>query len=354
MSDPLGPAPVSGEPTPTAPRRPRSALLDPARLPGAATALGVALVSGAVVLASVHARGGGDLDTSNFTMGVLATLGLLGLAVVAHLLVPAAETSAQLTSWPGAAGALGAGAMLAVLINDDDWSPYVAALVVLGLSVGGYLLTRSAPFVLSTIAGLALLYAKAFDDVFDLNGGGDNTFMAIGAGVLVFVVAVTILGWLLPATRVLSGVVIGAGGLGAMVVILVALAAFRAFTAVLSTPRLSFDDSAGTAYSSELTLSRPDPLHNDVWMVLLYCALLAVLWAAAALATGHVGFRVLLVADGVLVIPLAAAALLAAHPTWWEVVCAALGGLVLLGALAGAWVRRPSSTPPVAPPASGP
>ena len=79
-----------------------------------------------------------------------------------------------------------------------------------------------------------------------------------------------------------------------------------------------------------------DPYRNDVWMILLYCALLAVLWAVAALASGHVGFRVLLLADGVVIVPLAAYALLASRPTWWEVVSAGVGGLVLLGVLAAA------------------
>jgi hypothetical protein len=349
------PATPTPEPGPVrGPRRPVLAL-DRTLAPGVATALGVALVAAAVVLSAVHSRQGGDLDGSNFTMGVLATLGLLAVAVAAHLLAPAAERAAALVSWPGAAGALAVAVMLMVLIDDDTCSPYAGAVVAVVLSAGGYLVTRAAPFVLGTIAGLALLYAKAFDDLFSV-GGGRNAFMAVGAGVLVFVVVVTAVGWLLPATRVLSGVVVGVGGLVALVAVLVAVTIFRVVTSFASgmvsfgSGSSSADGSVERGFSGYSPLSRlvhQDPYRNDVWMILLYCALLAVLWAVCALATGHVGFRLLLVADGVLIIPLATYALLASHPTWWEVVCTGVGGLVLLGV--GWHARR--ETPTAAPPA---
>jgi hypothetical protein len=333
MSDlPVSPVLSEGDAATAEGRRPALAL-DAARLPGAVVALGVALVSAAIVLASAHARDRGELDGSNFTMGVLATLGLLGVAIGGRLLAASAERRAQLVSWPGAAGAVGLGVMLTVLIDDGSWSPYVVAPVVIALSVAGYLLTRAAPFVLTTIAAAALLYGRAFADVFDVEGDtGDNTFMAVGAGILVFVVAVTAAGWRLPATRVLSSVVVGLAGLAAMVGVLATVTTFRTFTAAFSTVTPSDDDPSGTFRDGTVVRAAPsDPLANDVWMILLYCALLAVLWTGCALATGHVGFRLLLVADGVVVVPLATYALLVSHPTWWEVGLTAVGGLALVG-----------------------
>ena len=43
-------------------------------------ALGVALLAAAVVLSALWSRMTDDLDRSNFTVGLLATLGLLGVA----------------------------------------------------------------------------------------------------------------------------------------------------------------------------------------------------------------------------------------------------------------------------------
>lgn len=288
-----------------------------------ATALGVALLSSAVLVSCLYSRDQGHLDGSNFVMGVLATLALLGMAVGSYAALPDAETRAGLVSWPGALGAIAAGLMLGVLINKDDASTYVTALVVLALSIGGYLLTKSAPFVISGIAGLALLYAKVFDDIFDVGGNGSNAFMLVGAGICVFVVAVTVAGWLLPATRSLVGVVVGIGGLVAMTVDLLVLSIGR----VLS---MAFASDAGGMFGGGHR-THHDPYGNDVYVVLALCFLLAALWMWCAVATGHVGFRLLVLATAVVVVPVSTVAVMAHHPTWWEVVTAGLGGLVLLG-----------------------
>lgn len=301
---------------------------DWSQLPSVATAFGVSLVGAAVSLSSVHSRGRGHLDWSNFTMGVLATLGLLGVAAGAHLLLPSSERRAVLVSWPGAAGAVGAGLMIGVLVNDDPWSLYLGASLVVALSVVGYLFTRSAPFVLGAIVGLALLYGQVFGDLIDLSGDGDNLFMIIGAAIVVFVVLVTAAGWLLPETRVLSGVVVGAGGLAAMVALLEALTIARAFTTAFMDAG-EFDDGTGT--DGFETVMRHNPYENDVYMVLVYVALLGALWTACALASGHVGFKILVASSWVVVLPLATVALITRHPTWWEVGACALGAVVLVG-----------------------
>jgi hypothetical protein len=306
------------------PRRPVvSVTIDWSQLPSAATALGVSLVSAAVVLSAGYSRQRGDLDGSNFTMGVLATLGLLVLAVAGHLLLPGSARRPTLVSWSGAAGVLGTGLMLGVLITNDDLQVYVAGVVIVVASVAGYLLTRATPFVLTAIVGLALLYAQAFDDVINTDGDGENTFMVVGAGVLVFVVGVTAAGWFLPATRVVTGIVVGVGGLVAMVVALEVLTFFRSFGAGID------EDASYADYEEAL---RHNPYQNDVYVILLYCAALAALWIGCSLATGHVGFRLLVLATALTMVPLAAAALVVSHPTWWEVVACGLGALALVGA----------------------
>lgn len=128
MTDPSGP--------PSTPNvRTVSVSFDLSRLPSAVTALGVALVSSAIVLSTIYSReDGSELDGSNFAMGILATFGLLAVAAGAHLLVADAERRASLVSWPGAAGILGAGAMIAVHINEGRWSLYTAGVLILVVS----------------------------------------------------------------------------------------------------------------------------------------------------------------------------------------------------------------------------
>ncbi|RNL60581.1 hypothetical protein EFK50_19895 [Nocardioides marmoriginsengisoli] len=328
---------------------------DLSRLPTAATAAGVALVSAAVVVSAMYTRNTGDLDTSNFVMGALSALGLLGFAVVAHLVVPDAERRAGLVSWPGAAGAAGLGVMLSVLISNDDVSIYAGAGLALVLSVAGYLLTRAAPFVLSSLAALVVLYAKLFDDVID-EGDEGSQFIVIGAAVMIFVMVATAAGWLLPATRELTGIVVGIAGLATMAGVLMSLGTIRAMTVAFSEFRVSgFDDETDFAEMDDLPGGHffsgvgEDPYQNDVYIVLLFCLALALFWFGCALSTGHVGFRLLVAGSAVLIIPIATIALMANRPTWWEVGACALGGLVLIGAAARA--RRPETPAevPVAP-----
>lgn len=336
---------------PPAQPAPYTVSIDLSKLPSVATALGVSLVSAAIVTSALYSRKTDDLDVSNFTMGVLATLGLLAIAGAARVLVPDAAKREILVSWPGAFGAAGVGLMLATLITKHKLAEHVAPLAALVIAVIGYLLIRSTPFVLVALGSLALLYARIFDDLFntstdDLAGG--NVFMLIGGGVLVFVVAATALGWLLPATRVVTGVVTGIGGLVAMSGLLMSVGFTRAISYAFSgSGDVHMDQGLTMGPGDPGTRTLHDPYKNDVYMILLYCAALAALWFVCALITDHVGFRLLVLATAIVVVPLASFALIARHPTWWEVVTCALGGLVL-GAIGIGAVNR--KAPPVAPP----
>ncbi|MCW2855297.1 MAG: hypothetical protein JWR52_912 [Marmoricola sp.] len=304
--------------------------IDRAALPSAATALGVALVSAAVVTSAIYSRHSGSLDMSNYLMGVLGTVGLLGIAIGAHVRAPASERSATLVSWPGAAGIVGAGAMLAVAINDDPGSVYELGGAVLVLSAGAFLVTRAAPFTLTAIAGAALLYIQGFSDVIgtgssDIGSGSDTSFIRIGAAILVFVAVVTALGWVLPETRVLTGVVTGVGGLVAMTSLYVGLVLAGSFASVAS----GFSSTGGPDGSGQVVAFH-NPFTHDIWTVLGYSAALVLFWLACSAVTGHVGFRVLAVVLTLIAVPATTFALSARHPTWWEVVTCGLGGFVLV------------------------
>lgn len=344
---------------------PLTLTIDLTRLPSVATALGVSLLSAAVVMSSIYSRMRDDkLDASNFTMGVLATLALLAVAAAAQVMVSDPVRKEMLVSWPGAFGAGGVGFMLATLITKDNVAEHVAPLAALAIAIVGYLLVRSTPFVLVALGSLALLYARIFDDIFDLNTDGDagkNVFMLIGAGILFFVVGATALGWLLPQTRIVTGVVTGIGGLAGMVVLLAAVTAFRTVAVAFSGGFGSSDSGSGSsgdfgfggdsAPPAELhSFSYHDPYKNDVYMILLYCAALALIWAVASLQTGHVGFRLLVLATAIIVVPLASFAVITHHPTWWEVVTAGIGGLILavLGIKAVSGPPAPAYAPPPA------
>ena len=327
------------EPLPQPPHQPphqpapAASTLDPARLDRALVALGVALLSATVVMASFYSRAGEDLDKSNFVMGVAATLGLLGVALAAHVLVTDAVRKSELVTWPGAFGAVGAGLLVAVLMDDHALTGYVAGALVVALSAAGYfLLVRRGAFVVSTIVGLLAVYLSAFDDVFDAGDlEGDNVGIILGAAVLVFALLVTVAGWFLPETRVLSAVVVG-------VIAVVSNAGVLAGLAITA----SFARAFGTFDGSDSPKAELEPYTNDAWFMLVFSLLLVAGWAYLTYVTGHVGFPLLMAAMCASVIPLVTAVLGVDHPTWWEVVVGLLGGGVLL--LAGAramGLRRP-------------
>lgn len=334
---------------PKAPRRlPQLDLaIDRSQLPVAAAAFGIALVSTAVALSAVYSRHTGNLDASNYTMGVLATLGLLGGAAGAFLLLPDDERRGPLVTWPGAAGVAGVGLMIAVAITKDNVSTYTASVAVIALSIGGYLLTRGAAFVLTTIAGTVVLYIQAFNDLIPTGshssngfGFGDNQFMIYGAAIVVFVVAATAAGWFLAETRVLSGVVIGIVGVVTMGYLFQFLSISRQFAG--SGASMFGGDTSGS------TVDLGNPFENDTWVVLGLCFVLALYWLTCALVTGHVGFRLLALAITVLAVPSTTEALASRHPTWWEVGACAVGGLILVAVAVSTRdnLTRPASTAP--------
>jgi hypothetical protein len=322
------------EPLPQPPLQPQpAATLEPVRLDRALVAVGVALLSATVVMASFYSRVGEDLDGSNFVMGIAGTLGLLGVAVAAHVLVADPTRKSELVAWPGAFGAIGAGLMVAVLMEDHALTGYVAGGLVVALSAAGYyLLVRRGAFVVSTIVGLLAVYLSVFDDLFDAGDlDGDNVGIILGAAVLVFALMVTIAGWFLPETRVLSAVVVG-------VIAVVSNAGVLAGLAIAATFARAFGGFDGSG-SPQAEL---EPYTNDAWFVLAFSLVLVAGWAYLTYVTGHVGFPLLMAAMCASVIPLVTAVLGVEHPTWWEVVVGLLGGGVLL--LAGFRAMGPRRT----------
>lgn len=287
---------------------------DPERV---VVAAGVALLATVAVLSAFYSRAHHHLDWSNYAMGLLATLGLLGVAAVGWLLARERDGSSDLVAWPGAFGAVAVGLMLVVALDDNAATAYVAGLAVVGLSVGGYLLVRRDAFVTTAIGGLFVVYLQLCDDLFDFSDGGDNVATALSAALLVFTVLVTVAGWWLPS-RVLSGVLVGILAVAGNAAILTALG-------VVATFQVALDFHSGPEPAK-----RFDEYDNDVWFILVFALLLVIGWAVAAYLTGHVGFRLLIVAMSVSVVPVSTVVLAVQHPTWWEVVIGALGGLLLV------------------------
>lgn len=290
-------------------------------------AFGVALLAAAVVLSAFYARARPELDWSTYAVGLLATAGLLGVSLAAGLgvLVPRRiDEATDLVAWPGAFGAVAVGLMIAVAVDDTGTAAYVGGGAVVVLSLAGIALTRRGPFVVSGVAGLFIVNAQLFDDVVGVDGDTPSYWPA-GLGLLLFAVVVTAAGWGLP-TRVLSGITSGA----------IAVAGFASLTGVLAVTGVIGAAFAGTGDEMEYRdyvgdFDYPD-ITSDTWAVLVMALLLMVGWTCCAVATGHVGFRILVVAMAVAVAPMAVVALQVEHPTWWGVGLAAVGGATLLAA----------------------
>lgn len=311
----------------------RTITIDLARFPSAATAIGVGLLLAAAAISAAFARRKGELDGSVLTVGVLAILALLAVSAFAGLRHPDLERRASLASWPAAAAFAAGGVLLGVVVNDDKTSLYLGSATVFVLSLACYLIGRARAFVVTGLLALGLLYAVAFADLF--LDDGDNALMIAGAGILAFVVVVTALGWLVPKDRAFIGVLTGAVTLYAMwgTFPLVGLFGFFALS------------SEGPGPGGEFH----NPFENDIYVLLGICAVLVALWAYCAAATGHVGFRVLIIALTAMAPMAAVFGLGARHPTWWAVGLCALGGLALLVAVLRAPVGRDLVSPEAAP-----
>lgn len=315
-------------------------------------ALGVALLATAVVLSTFYSRIRDDLDWSNYVVGVLATLGLLGVAAAGLLLARGADATSDLVAWPGAFGAVGVGLMIGVGLDDADAAVYVAGLAVVAIAAGGFALTRRGPFVVAAVLGVWAVYLQAADDVIGTGDGDEVPGIKIAIVLAVFAVLVTAATWWLPEARVLGGAVAGA----------VTVVGFAALTGVLAINRALFvaldfhvSDSAfaggGDPYSDYIG-EAGDPFTDDGWTILVLAFLLMLGWAACAALTRHVAYRILVVAMAVSVTPLVTRVLLVDHPTWWGVVAAALGGAALVAV--GLRALPPRSPRPMAPPPGNP
>lgn len=303
-------------------------------LTGGLSALGAGLLGAAVVISRTRSRSDGDLDWSNFGVGLGATAALLLIALVGTATAGRREGSrarTDLVTWPGVVGILGVALMLDVGIDSDgEWLGYLIGAVIVVLAAIGYALARRAAFAVTAIVGLAILYALAFDDLVAENLSDESSAVVVGSAVAVFVVAVTVLGWLLPS-RAITGVAVGAAGLAAYASILLSMLALRLIGGFFA--GLPFDSGPMGAGANVDTSFR----ESDVWWTVGFAGVLALGWALAAVVSNHSGFAVLALAAPVVIAPLASAVLAVEHPTWWAAILAAGGGLLLLG---GAVVAR--------------
>ncbi len=131
--------------------------------------------------------------------------------------------------------------------------------------------------------------------------------------------------WFLPE-RVLGGVVAGAVTVFGHVVLLAGLAI-----------GVFFQTTFVTYAEADGSMTRVDSFDNDVWVILVVALVLVTGWAWLAHRTGHVGFRVLIVAVCVTVVPIATIVLTVEHPSWWGAAVGVLGagalGFLHLGRL---------------------
>lgn len=318
-------------------------------------ALGVALLATAVVLSTFYSRLENDLDWSNYVVGLLATLGLLGIAGAGLVLARGADTTTDLVAWPGAFGAVGAGLMIGVALDDAEAAVYVAGLAVVALAAAGFTLTRRGPFVVAAVLGVWAVYLQAADDLIGTGDGDEVPGIKIALALTLFAVLVTVATWFLPESRVLGGAVAGAVTVVGFAALTGVLAINQAFTAAFA---MSFDDYEGSDFGGELDGSfyggadKPDGFTDDGWTILVLAVLLMLGWAACAALSRHVAYRILVVAMAVSVTPLVTRVLLVEHPTWWGVVTAALGGVALVAV--GLRSLPPRSGHPTPPPAGPP
>jgi hypothetical protein len=327
---------VVAPPPPQAPTPPGAA--DAPRRPGTVglpVALGTGLLAAAVTLSTLRSRSDGDLDWSNYGVGLGATAALLLIAAASALLAEGRRRE-ELVAWPGAVGVLGVGSMVGVGLQDvgalDDALAYIVGGVILVLSAVGYLVVRRGALVVTAILGFGLIYVQLFDDVFSDLGDEDDAVIIVAAAIAIFVLLVTAVGWLLRA-RAVSGVFAGALGVIAYNVLLIALVAVRAFQDAIAGMDMLGDD--GERGRSGGRIGGED-LDNDVYVILAFAALLTVLWALAAAANGHPGFTVLAIVMPATVVPTATFVLAVEHPTWWGAGLAAAGAVLLaVGALLG-------------------
>ncbi|UPK76901.1 hypothetical protein MU582_09730 [Nocardioidaceae bacterium SCSIO 66511] len=334
------PPPASDPPTGTVDQPGRQLGLE-----NAAIAIGVGLLGATVGIAATFSRETSDLDVSNFLLGVIASLALLGGAGAAYFFVKDDVRRRNLAAWPGAIGAAGAGVMLGVLLDDDPTTGYLAGAVTTLLAVVGYYLVRRGAYVVVAILGLLSIYGSLVDDIVDLGSSeGDSTALSVSAALMVFAIGVTAAGWRLP-TRDLGAIFVGALTVVAYAGLLVVLTVVAAF-------ERSFGPATSSVLGAASGSSRDaDRFNDDISLTLLFAAILVVGWAACSVLTGHTGYRVLMLVMVSSVVPLAVVGLAVEHPSWWSLGAGVIGA-VMLGAvglralgLIGDFGQRPPSRP---------
>lgn len=134
-------------------------------LESAVIAVGTGLLGAAIVIATSYSRRGSDLDWSSYAVGIVASLALLGVCAGALVLVEDDVRNRNLAASPGAVGAIGAGAMIGIGLDDNPATGYVAGLVAALISADGYYVTQRAAFVISAILGLLAVCVSLVDDI---------------------------------------------------------------------------------------------------------------------------------------------------------------------------------------------
>ncbi|WP_122815947.1 hypothetical protein [Nocardioides pantholopis] len=324
-------SPAAPEPPPAAPAAPARDWHRDRDRP--LVALGVALLATAVVLATLHGRDDGGLVGSMVAVGVLAAAGLLALAAGAHLLGRAAgrpnDPATDLVAWPGAFGAASVGLMIAVILDDAQVTAYVGGLVVLVLSGVGLALTGRAPFAVTGVLAAGVVFGQAVDDVLPLGDADDPHLIGSTLALTAFAVLAAALTWRFPI-RAVSAVTAGAVTVLGFATLTGALAFESAFQVAMA-PSGSGDEGA------DWLMSETRDLSTDGWTVLALAVLLVLFWTACAVVTGHQGFRLLVVAMAVTIVPLILIVLQSDHPARWAAVLA-VAGAALLAAVA--WPHR--------------
>jgi hypothetical protein len=141
------------------------------------------------------------------------------------------------------------------------------------------------------------------------------------------VIVVTVLGWVFPS-RAVSGVAVGAFGVASYVVLLAMLLLTQYLSSFAGGVPAPGDDGNGEPESMFGVSAFKD---SDIWWIVVFAAILTLLWALAAAVSNHSGFSILAIAMPTLVAPLALVLLAERHPTYWSGSLAAAGGVLLLG-----------------------
>lgn len=334
-------APMTTAPMPVTPPPAAPAPADrPARLrrDSVLVGLALALLAAAIVISTVYSRQDGDLDWSNFGVGIAATVGLVVVALAARALVKDADLAHNLVAWPMALGAVGAGLMIGVAMDDGDGSAYVAGAVIVLLAAVGYVFAPSAAPAVAAVVGLLLAYGQGFSDVVDVDE--DQQFISFAVAVLVFVLLVTAAAWTLPRARTTVAIVVGAGAVAAYAGVMAAIGFASLFVAFAADPFAPGEAPA------------PPDYDNDVYVTLALAAVLVLVWLAAGYLTDHPGFKVLMIAMAATVLPAGLTVLAVEQPSVWGLIVGVVGGLIL--AIVAVRSLESRETPPASGPSTPP